>query len=239
MPAAHSVIHQVLTAPFVWNDANAVFVSTWNSSISTIDKGGGGATWNINTNASLVAAKVGTGARFGTNNTQVQAYNNIPSSSALPTTLWGGGDWTLDYWMYYAASVTSGDHFYVNNNPNFDSYLYIRVSGASIMNVKWTGNAGVGISFNSGTPVAPGGWHHYAFRYKRTPNTLEFFFDGVAQGGIQSGGGVPVLNAQTVTATCGFFSYGVVAGAIMDELRLSNIARSDAEIAFAATAARP
>jgi len=225
---------------YVWNDIHAVFLTTWNTSISAIDKGGGGAIYNITTGAALAAAKVGTGARFSANNTQVQAYQNIAYTSTLPQTLWGtGGDWTIDYWVNYAAAATSADHVYVNTSPSFLVYLYIRVSGANQMNVKWQNNAGTGIVFNSSVPVAPGGWHHYAFRYTRTPNTLDFFLDGVQQGGTQPGGGIPILNTEVVTLTWGFFSTGVIAGTMMDEVRLSNVARTNGEIAFAATAARP
>lgn len=206
----------------VW-DANHVAV--WHlkeSGNGTVDEffdstmnanhGRGGAGTGTQVPAQIATGQIGNGQRFDNTNDKIQ----VPNSASLGIT----GDISVSTWIKrnvvdWAAFLTKTDL-----SSTYDYQFLVSVSDTLGL---WADGASPVVINTSVTFTDTTEWHHLAV--SKSGNNVTFYIDGAvaAGGGVQTGG----INNNPDPVVIGYDNEaGSAIGGDMDELRLSNAARS-------------
>jgi hypothetical protein len=143
------------------------------------------------------------------------------------------GNWTVEFWFWADPGWggTGGLFSYEGTGTPYGILIKLD-SGASLVNV-YQGAANVVVNMGAwGTP-ARSTWHHFAVRStatSTTKETIDIFYDGQLQVT------VPNITINTSLPTTPFLSIGAESSGFnsfagqMDDIRVSNISRTNAEI---------
>jgi hypothetical protein len=147
--------------------------------------------------------------------TTATSFANIPAGINIV----GTSDFTIEAWMYQAGGSTTYTGWIGDDNITTGT-------GANPNPFIWTsGNASAPAGAPAWATMMPGAsWHHTA--WVRASGTVNFYFDGVAQGTGASATGV-VGNGTTAWKIGRSYSatYAMPSNSFIDEVRISNMAR--------------
>lgn len=134
-------------------------------------------------------------------------------------------DFTIECWIKHTSSSTSKRVMFAQKDDN--NFCSILVNGLNIPYF-FLRDAGIYYSVNTQTTLSTSEWHHIAFSWDASSNSISSFIDGVQVAGIS--GGSSSLGANDVL-TIGARSDGeqIFNGSI-DELRIWNDLRTPCEI---------
>lgn len=206
------------------------------------------ALWRLDEASGVLADQVGdypltaTGTavvtgRFGSAREFAGAGSLEAVVDATLRTLFQSGDWTLEWWMAVTAGIPStGSIFSMAEDTGVaqadGALVDVRISSTETLTLRWNNGPS---SSQTATPdisaPAPGNgsWNHFAIT--RDGRTVEFFFNGESIGG-------STVSADPVAAATQKFRIGrsgstapiFLTNSRLDDIRLSNVVRSAAEI---------
>jgi Concanavalin A-like lectin/glucanases superfamily len=166
------------------------------------------------------------------------AYVSIPNSPDLenPTEI------TVEAWLYPADTGNFG-YFFMKGDAGFAdsarSYELKWLPGTGNNNLEFSVFLGASTWADVGAPAPAGRWVHFAGTYSSADSTLKIYINGVLIGAtITDASGNNLLNHQQVRQTTLPLVFGAelthplgFAAGQMDEVRIWNKARTQAEIA--------
>lgn len=143
------------------------------------------------------------------------ATNSVTTSAQIVP---AGADFTVEFWAY-VPSLVSGLHEFVSQGTTGGGF-YLGYDGA--------GNIRAGDNWqNTGVPVPVGRWFHLALTYFNATTTATLYIDDVIQ---NSNAAYSIVGGGTNFAIGVQFNGAEFMQAEMDELRVWNVARTQASI---------
>ncbi len=195
-------------------DANTLLLLKFENSLN----GEQGETPTTSTGHSYQAGIQGQGALLpNPNNLRYSSANNINATEG-----------TVEFWMKptWAGNDALG-HFLVTWGGS--GGMLIGKDGANNLRIILNRfSTEVGVSTNIGSWTA-NQWHHVAFTYSNTTKQLTVYTDGVQKSQSSFTGNIPAISSTTFQI--GGDGTGSYIQSVVDELRISNVARTPQEIA--------
>ena len=162
---------------------------------------------------------------------QLDGANDIVTVSNTSALNFGaGGSFTLEGWINTSSAATQQRVFFKGDGGGGQSYSLMVNSGKA--HVRFDDGSG-GRQAESAESVNDGAWHHIAGVFDNAANTLKIYIDGTLAATTTGITGSPVQASQPLDI--GGISTGTVANSQyfngqLDDLRVWNTARTDAEI---------
>jgi hypothetical protein len=151
----------------------------------------------------------------------VNDYVSVPDSPSLDSV----GSFTVEAWMFY-DQINSGCMTTVrkgtSSSPTYDYWLHKNIAPAdSVFWASWTG-----FGVNGFGAVGGGAWHHLAGVYDKPGAGARVYVDGVLKG---SGGAFATPTPNNDELRIGIdWDFGCPMDGVIDEVRISNVARYNA-----------
>jgi len=215
----------VFVEPIQYNDANTIILlhmdgSDGSTTITDVALGASH-TWSANGNAQIDTAN----QKFGTGSTLVDGSGDyLLSNFNMSSIASGGGDWTIDFWVYIEEYNSYPSLFgeKTNNQNTIEGWC---PSGTPIMYIQQGGVYQANFS-GAANSVTLQTWHHLAFEHQG--DVYRIYTDGVL-GGTPKESEISITTAMSEKFAIGrfknnggsqFFHNGA-----FDEFRISNVAR--------------
>jgi len=157
-----------------------------------------------------------------------QSYVNVPDNNVLDLTT----SWTLEAWVYPRASGNGSDQDIISKwDGAADASYIMQIDRTGVLRVV-TNNGSTQTIGLSNASLTNNTWHHVAATFEGTnlTGTLKLYVNGVLDKTITNAL-TPINSTQPLAfGREGNYSGGTLNG-IIDEVRLWNVVRTDAEIA--------
>ncbi|MCZ2152031.1 MAG: LamG domain-containing protein, partial [Bryobacterales bacterium] len=187
-----------------------------NTTVADSSGTGNTGTNQANTSSKTAAGKVGNGLTFNGSSDWV----SIASSAGLGS---GLGSFTISAWVKKSSNSTvdaivwHGD----DSDGSGASYRFLTLTTGQIQYL--VGNWNTGKNFK-GSTIADTNWHYVTMTYDGT--TLRGYYEGIADGSASSGTYTAADKVTRIGSAQASGASNYYADAVMDEVRIANVARS-------------